>query len=111
MSLKWMWNGAPGSITSSAASRADAKESTSVKAPSLVACMCAKSSTGRTKSTYVAIAERRAELGSGVVVEPEPAGEPDLAGPVPVGGERLCSLLEAPRLGQACRADPDLAHV
>ena len=51
MSLKWMWNGAPGSITASVASSADANASTSVNAPSLVACMCAKSSTGRTKST------------------------------------------------------------
>jgi hypothetical protein len=43
MSEKWMWNGAPGSSTSSAPSSAAANGSTSVKAPSLVACMCAKS--------------------------------------------------------------------
>jgi len=49
MSEKWMWNGLPGSITSSAASSAAVNGSTSVKAPSLVACMCAKSSTGRTQ--------------------------------------------------------------
>ena len=46
-----MWNGAPGSSIASAASSAAANGSTSVNAPSLVACMCAKSSTGRTQST------------------------------------------------------------
>ena len=56
MSLKWMWNGAPGSSTASVASSAAANASTSVNAPSLVACMCAKSSTGRTQSTCDAIA-------------------------------------------------------
>jgi len=55
MSEKWMWNGAPGSSTSSAASRASANGSTSVNAPSLVACMCAKSSTGRTQPRRLAI--------------------------------------------------------
>jgi hypothetical protein len=37
MSLKWMWNGASGSMTASAARGADANASTSVNAPSLVA--------------------------------------------------------------------------
>jgi hypothetical protein len=49
MSEKWMWNGASGASTSSAASSASANGSTVVNAPSLVACMCAKSSTGRTQ--------------------------------------------------------------
>ena len=43
-----MWNGAPGSSTESTPSSADANASTSVKAPSVVACMWAKSITGRT---------------------------------------------------------------
>src|ERR671935_4002 len=43
-----MWNGAPGSMTASAAASASANGSTLVNAPSDVACMCAKSSTGRT---------------------------------------------------------------
>jgi len=55
MSEKWMWNGLPGSITSSTASSAAVNGSTSVKAPSLVACMCAKSRTGRTQPTRDAI--------------------------------------------------------
>ena len=50
-----MWNGAPGSSTASAFASASAKSSTSVYAPSEVACMCAKSSTGRTQSTCSAI--------------------------------------------------------
>ncbi len=49
MSEKWMWNGEPGSCTASAASSAAWNGSPSVNAPSLVACMCAKSSTGRTQ--------------------------------------------------------------
>src|SRR5918995_1082367 len=55
MSEKWMWNGAPVGITSSTCSRAAAKLSTSTYAPSLVACRCAKSSTGRTQGTRDAI--------------------------------------------------------
>ena len=54
--------------------------------------------------------EGRSELGSGVVVEPEAAAEADLAGPVALRGEGPCRLLEALGLGQAGRADPDLAH-
>ena len=38
-----MWNGAPGSSTASAPSSAAANVSTSVNAPSVVACMWAKS--------------------------------------------------------------------
>src|SRR3954465_13712149 len=48
MSLKWMWNGASGSSTASAFASASANGSTVVNAPSEVACMWAKSSTGRT---------------------------------------------------------------
>ena len=44
-----MWKGAPSSSTSSAAARAVSNSSGSRYAPSLVACMCAKSSTGRTQ--------------------------------------------------------------
>ena len=51
-----MWNGAPGSSTASAPASAPANASASRNAPSLVACMCAKSRTGRTKSTAPAIA-------------------------------------------------------
>ena len=50
-----MWNGSPGPRTSSALSSTAAKPSTSVKAPSEVACMCAKSITGRTHSRREAI--------------------------------------------------------
>ena len=49
MSEKWMWNGAPGSRTVSARARASRKRSASRNAPSLVACMWAKSTTGRTQ--------------------------------------------------------------
>jgi len=62
MSEKWMWNGAPGSSTSSAASSAAAKGSTSVKAPSLVACMWAKSSTGRTQPSRREISSTSSRL-------------------------------------------------
>ena len=51
-----MWNGAPGSSTPSASSSAAANGSRSVNAPSLVACMCAKSITGRTQPGARAIA-------------------------------------------------------
>ena len=50
-----MWKGAPGSSTASALSSTAAKPSASVKAPSVVACMCAKSITGRTQSRRDAI--------------------------------------------------------
>ena len=50
-----MWNGAPGSITASAFARASTNGSTVRNAPSEVACMCAKSSTGRTQSSRDAI--------------------------------------------------------
>ena len=50
MSEKWMWNGASGASTESTSSRASRNGSGSTNAPSLVACMCAKSMTGRTQS-------------------------------------------------------------
>ena len=50
-----MWNGASGSSTSSAASSAVANGSASTYAPSLVACMWAKSRTGRTQLVRRAI--------------------------------------------------------
>src|SRR4051794_28035143 len=49
MSEKWTWKGAPGSSTPSAFASASANASTEVSAPSEVACMCAKSTTGRTQ--------------------------------------------------------------
>src|SRR3970040_906627 len=49
ISEKWMWKGAPGASTSAAAASASANGSTPRNAPSLVACMCAKSRTGRTQ--------------------------------------------------------------
>ncbi len=51
-----MWNGAPGSSTASTATSASANGSTEVKAPSEVACMWAKSGTGRTHGSAAAIA-------------------------------------------------------
>ena len=51
MSEKWMWNGAPSARTPSASSSASRNRSASRNAPSLVACMCAKSTTGRTQPT------------------------------------------------------------
>ena len=57
-----MWNGAPGSSTSSAASSAAANGSTSVNAPSLVACMWAKSSTGRTQPSRLEISSTSSRL-------------------------------------------------
>src|SRR5262249_62073853 len=50
--------------------------------------------------------ERRRRL----VVEPETAHEPDLAGSIALGRERRERLLEARRVGQAARAVPDLTH-
>jgi len=47
MSEKWMWNGAPRGRTRFAAARTSWNALTVVNAPSLVACMCAKSITGR----------------------------------------------------------------
>ena len=60
-----MWNGAPGSSTASAFASASANGSTVVNAPSEVACMCAKSSTGRTQPSRREISttsSSRAEL-------------------------------------------------
>ena len=45
-----------------------------------------------------------------LVVEPEAAHEPDLAGPVAVGHERRERLLKCRRLGQPARAVADVTH-
>ena len=55
-------------------------------------------------------AQGLAEHGRSVVVEPEAAGEPDLAGAIAAGLEGLRALLERGRLRQPGRPDPDLRH-
>ena len=56
-----MWNGEPGSWTASTASSAAWNGSASVNSPSLVACMCAKSSTGRTQPVRCEISQHVVE--------------------------------------------------
>ena len=107
----------------SAASSAPANASTSVKPPSLVACMCAKSSTGRTQPSCAAMrARRRACRGRGRGPSPrrrterpalplEPRAE--LAELLDDGGERLLARaaeqeagVEDDELGAAGDGDP-----
>src|SRR5207245_2316129 len=57
MSERWMWNGAPGSITASAPSSTSANAAVSVKAPSVTAWRWAKSKTGRTQPQRAEIAK------------------------------------------------------
>src|SRR3954465_12368413 len=57
MSEKWMWNGAPGASTRSPPARSAAKAGASGKPPSVTACRCAKSSTGRTQPQRSEIAK------------------------------------------------------
>src|SRR5580765_7182808 len=57
MSEKWIWNGASGSSTASAPARISAKADVSVNPPSVTACRCAKSSTGRTHPKRAEIAK------------------------------------------------------
>ena len=55
-------------------------------------------------------AQRLAERRGGVIVEPEAAGEPDLACPVAPRGEEGCGLLEGGRIRQARGPEADLSH-
>src|SRR4029077_18544794 len=72
MSEKWMWNGARGGSTTSAASSASRNGSAAVYAPSLVACMCAKSSTGRTQPVRREISITSSRLGGAGPPPPPP---------------------------------------
>src|ERR1044072_8280780 len=73
-----MWNGAPGSSTASPFASASAKGSTVVNAPSEVACMCAKSSTGRTQP-------QRLEISTNTSHAPHAAPAPPPYPPAPNG--------------------------
>ena len=91
MSEKWTWNGVPCSWIASAAASTAANGSRPVKAPSLSACRCAKSSTGRTQPSCAAIAKH--VLGRSEVAHPAHHLDAERHG-APLALEPLAQLAE-----------------